>query len=159
MDADDLMETPDETPRCTAKSKQSGERCRRRPIPGGQVCHVHGGARRATRDAARARLLAAADPVCAELIRLTKHDDPAIRLRSSTAVLDRAGLGTAQVEVTGAGGAPIAVQVRADQVVRVITGVLADLEIDLTERVRQVVVSNLRAMSATSSALRAVPDE
>lgn len=28
---------------CTGKSKQSGERCKRRPIPGGFVCVMHGG--------------------------------------------------------------------------------------------------------------------
>ena len=139
--------------RCSATSKQTGERCRRRPIPGGNVCFVHGGGRVATREAARARLLAAADPVAAELVRLTKHDDPAIRLRASAGVLDRAGLGTTRVELTGADGGPIAVQVQAEQVVTVITGVLADLEIELTDRVRQVVASNLRAMSAQTRAL------
>lgn len=29
---------------CTAKSKQSGERCKRRPRPGVKVCWMHGGA-------------------------------------------------------------------------------------------------------------------
>lgn len=28
---------------CTARSKQSGERCKRAPIPGGTVCVMHGG--------------------------------------------------------------------------------------------------------------------
>ena len=28
---------------CTATSKQSGQRCKRRPIPGGTVCVMHGG--------------------------------------------------------------------------------------------------------------------
>lgn len=28
---------------CTATSKQTGERCRQRPIPGGTVCRFHGG--------------------------------------------------------------------------------------------------------------------
>ncbi len=28
---------------CTATSKQSGVRCKRRPIPGGTVCVMHGG--------------------------------------------------------------------------------------------------------------------
>src|SRR5579872_717905 len=34
----DLME-----PRCTATAKQTGERCRNRPVPGGTVCRIHGG--------------------------------------------------------------------------------------------------------------------
>lgn len=29
--------------RCSAMSKQSGEQCKRRPIPGGNVCKIHGG--------------------------------------------------------------------------------------------------------------------
>lgn len=36
--------TADETPRCSATSTQSGERCRKRPIVGGTVCFTHGGA-------------------------------------------------------------------------------------------------------------------
>ena len=28
---------------CTARSKRSGERCKRRPIRGGNVCSMHGG--------------------------------------------------------------------------------------------------------------------
>jgi len=41
----DLMEKrlPPDDRRCTAKSKQSGERCKRRAIPGGHVCIIHGG--------------------------------------------------------------------------------------------------------------------
>jgi hypothetical protein len=31
-------------PRCSAKSKQTGERCKQRPVPGGTVCRFHGGA-------------------------------------------------------------------------------------------------------------------
>ena len=31
------------TTQCTARSKQSGVQCKRRPIPGGQVCVMHGG--------------------------------------------------------------------------------------------------------------------
>lgn len=30
--------------RCTAHSKQTGQPCRQRAIPGGTVCHYHGGA-------------------------------------------------------------------------------------------------------------------
>ena len=33
----------DESKRCTARSKQSGERCRRPVTPGKQVCYYHGG--------------------------------------------------------------------------------------------------------------------
>lgn len=30
-------------PQCKAKSKQTGERCRRHVKPGWEVCHYHGG--------------------------------------------------------------------------------------------------------------------
>lgn len=33
----------DDARRCTARSKQSGQRCRRAAIVGGSVCHFHGG--------------------------------------------------------------------------------------------------------------------
>lgn len=46
---------PMDTPRCTAKAKQTGERCKRRPIPGGRVCVMHGGAIPAVRAAAERR--------------------------------------------------------------------------------------------------------
>lgn len=42
----------DDTRRCTAKSKQSGERCKRAAIIGGTVCKIHGGAIPAVRAAA-----------------------------------------------------------------------------------------------------------
>jgi hypothetical protein len=56
----DPMETRNvmDTPRCTATSKQSGQRCKRRPIPGGPVCVIHGGAAPQVKAAAQARLLA-----------------------------------------------------------------------------------------------------
>jgi hypothetical protein len=45
--------------RCRARSKRSGERCRRLAIPGGAVCVVHGGAAPQTARAALQRLLRA----------------------------------------------------------------------------------------------------
>lgn len=44
-----------ETPRCSARSKQSGEQCKQRPIPGGTVCRFHGGSSPAVRAAAEQR--------------------------------------------------------------------------------------------------------
>ena len=46
-------------PRCRARSKRSGERCRRLAIPGGAVCVVHGGAAPQTARAALERLIRA----------------------------------------------------------------------------------------------------
>lgn len=54
--ADDLMEPR----RCSAKSKQSGERCKRAPIVGGTVCVMHGGKAPAVQAAAEARVVEAA---------------------------------------------------------------------------------------------------
>lgn len=34
---------PTDAPRCTGTAKSTGERCKRRPIPGGTVCVKHGG--------------------------------------------------------------------------------------------------------------------
>jgi hypothetical protein len=51
--AADLMDAP----RCTAKSKQSGERCKRRPVPGATVCSMHGGKIPAVAAAAKRRLM------------------------------------------------------------------------------------------------------
>ena len=47
---------------CTGTNRQ-GERCRRQPIPGGEVCVLHGGAVPVTQDAAKRRLLAMVEPV------------------------------------------------------------------------------------------------
>lgn len=41
---------------CTAKSKQSGERCKRYPVPGGTVCVIHGGRTPGARKTAAANL-------------------------------------------------------------------------------------------------------
>lgn len=69
-----------ERPRCTATSRQSSERCRRVPIPGGNVCVMHGGASPNVAAAARARLERAAQAEVATML----------------------GLGTFPVEIPGA---------------------------------------------------------
>lgn len=57
-----MTQEPMETPRCTATSKQSGERCKRRPVPGLTVCVMHGGKSPAAQDkAARVQAEQAAD--------------------------------------------------------------------------------------------------
>lgn len=61
----------DDSRRCTAKSKQSGERCKRAAIVGGTVCKIHGGGtpvakvaaeRRQQEDAARRALANLGEP-------------------------------------------------------------------------------------------------
>lgn len=44
---------------CSARAKSTGERCQRRPIRGGTVCYVHGGAAPAVKAAAARRLAVA----------------------------------------------------------------------------------------------------
>jgi hypothetical protein len=46
---------PMEARRCTAPARTTGERCKRRPIPGGTVCVMHGGATPSVRAAAERR--------------------------------------------------------------------------------------------------------
>lgn len=61
MDATAPALTPATEPRrCRARSKRSGERCRRLAIPGGTVCVMHGGAAPQVAAAARRRLSDAA---------------------------------------------------------------------------------------------------
>jgi hypothetical protein len=55
-------------PRCTATAKSTGERCKRRPHPGSNVCVKHGGGARQVRAAAKRRL--ALGEAVAELDRL-----------------------------------------------------------------------------------------
>jgi hypothetical protein len=63
-----MTSDPTDTPRCTATAKGTGERCKRRPIPGGTVCVKHGGGAPAVRAAAEQRQVeAAADALVAEL--------------------------------------------------------------------------------------------
>ena len=52
------MPAPDRV-RCTAKSKQSGQQCKKLAIPGGTVCRTHGGKAGQVQRAAQRRLQAA----------------------------------------------------------------------------------------------------
>lgn len=47
----------EETPRCTARSTQSGEQCRNRPVRGATVCSTHGGSAPQVRQKAAERVL------------------------------------------------------------------------------------------------------
>lgn len=89
--------------RCTATSKQSGERCKRAPIVGGFVCDIHGGGTPAVKKSARERLLAMVDPALDALLRALQTGPPCehcgrsdadrdpVVLRAAQLVLDRAG--------------------------------------------------------------------
>ena len=47
---------PDERPRCTAKAVTTGDRCKRRPVPGSNTCVKHGSGAPQVRDAAARRV-------------------------------------------------------------------------------------------------------
>jgi len=93
-------------PRCTAKSKQSGERCKLAPIPGGTVCVVHGGSAPAAKMAAQRRLIGMIDPAMAALLRAIEEcEEWPTKVRAAIAVLDRAGFGpTASLRLDEQGG-------------------------------------------------------
>ena len=86
MDAEHLMGVQ----RCSAQSKQSGQRCKRAVVPGARVCHYHGGAAPQVKEAADERLRALLYPAIqtlAELIDLKEF--PTVRLGASKDILDR----------------------------------------------------------------------
>lgn len=89
-------------PKCTAHNRQ-GQRCGKDALRGTTVCRLHGGAAPQVREAARLRLLQAADPAAAELVAQLKNRKLPARDRRSAAVavLDRAGLGPRAKFVSG----------------------------------------------------------
>jgi len=76
---------------CTATSKQSGQRCKRRPIPGGRVCKFHGGGAPAVRANALERLRALQEPAIATLSYLMEQKAvyPSTAYQAAKDVLDR----------------------------------------------------------------------
>lgn len=79
---------------CRAKSKQSGKRCKQPPIPGGKVCHYHGGAAPQVKLKAEQRIALLVDPALDALSALVRDKwAPRTRLGAARDVLDRAGYG------------------------------------------------------------------
>jgi hypothetical protein len=78
------------TGRCTATSKQRGERCLRQAIPGGTVCYWHGGAAPQAKKAAEARLAELQNPAITRLGELIQQREfPSTALSAVKDVLDR----------------------------------------------------------------------
>ncbi len=78
--------------RCTAKSKQSGERCKQPAIHGGTVCRFHGGAAPQVQQAAKERLAALVDPAIGRLAELIAQKEfPSTAYAAVKDVLDRNG--------------------------------------------------------------------
>lgn len=94
------MVDPDDRPRCTARSKRSGERCKRAPVPGATVCAMHGGAAPQVQAAAERRQqeTAAAAAIASLIPRLddaTPVKDPVGQMEklagALTVMLDKVG--------------------------------------------------------------------
>lgn len=81
--------------RCTATAKSTGNRCRKRPIPGGPVCSKHGGNAPQVRKAAKLRLAELVDPAVATYARaLADPSVPmAVKIRAADSIMDRSGHG------------------------------------------------------------------
>lgn len=81
------------TRQCTARSSQSGKRCRRHAIKGGTVCATHGGKAPQVKERARIRLAQLVDPAITTLAReMTTAQASADRQRAANSILDRAGM-------------------------------------------------------------------
>jgi hypothetical protein len=78
--------------RCAARNRQ-GKQCGNRPIEGGQVCRLHGGAAPQVKRAAQLRLLELISPAIATLAReMAQAPASADRQRAANSILDRAGV-------------------------------------------------------------------
>lgn len=95
--------------RCKAHlTDGSGRRCMKAAIQGGTVCGSHGGGAPQVKQSARARLLEAAAPAAARLVKALGSEDERAAIQAAKLILDRAGLHPAQtVELTGPDGKPI----------------------------------------------------
>lgn len=77
---------------CKATNRQ-GNRCGRRPVPGGTVCRQHGGAAPQVQRKAKLRLLELVNPAIATLAReMMQADKSADKQRAANSILDRAGV-------------------------------------------------------------------
>lgn len=74
-------------PQCTAKSKQSGERCKRRPVPGLSVCVMHGGKSPAAQ--AKAAEVVLAQQADVSLRKLWSGLDVAVPVKDPVASMER----------------------------------------------------------------------
>ena len=92
------------TPRRCRAHRRDKTPCTAYAVHGAVVCRMHGGAAPQVREAARRRLLEAADPAAARLVELLDSDDENIALRAAVALLDRSGLGPSATQVNVDGG-------------------------------------------------------
>ena len=82
--------------RCSARSRQSGKRCKNSSILGGRICRFHGGAAPHVQQKAAERLLALEHPALDVFKRVLEDDEAhpehrALAIRVAESVLDRTG--------------------------------------------------------------------
>lgn len=78
--------------RCTATSRQSGERCKRTVQLGFTVCYFHGAKAPGAPEKAKLRLLSLVEPALATVAQvMATSQSEALRLRAAENVLDRGG--------------------------------------------------------------------
>lgn len=89
--------------RCKAHlTNGSGGRCKKAAIKGGTVCGTHGGSAPQVKRSARERLLEAADPAAARLVKALESVDERAAIKAAQLILDRAGIGPmSAVELSG----------------------------------------------------------
>jgi len=88
------IQNPNGVVRCSAHSSQTGRRCCKPALAGATVCRSHGGAAKHVRNAARIRLVNAADRMARELLKMALDDNvsDSVKLTAIRDALDRAGL-------------------------------------------------------------------
>lgn len=88
--------------RCKATAKSTGERCRRRPHPGAEVCVIHGAGAPQVKRSARQRLTEMVGPALDGLQAALDSGDVRAIIAAARVVLDRSGYGptsTVQLDV------------------------------------------------------------
>lgn len=85
---------PDDPRRCTAKSKQSGNRCGLASVPGLDVCKFHGGGTQASKEKARRIIMEAAQGAAMAMVHMVsdKTAPHNVRVTAAKDIMDRAGL-------------------------------------------------------------------
>ncbi len=93
---------PKDKDRCTAKSKQAGQRCSRYKTAGHAVCYYHGSASPQAKNKVDRLFALAADLALETLVtEMEQAPNSSDRIRAARSILDRAGYGPLRrVEIT-----------------------------------------------------------
>ncbi|MCU1592421.1 MAG: hypothetical protein JWP11_3677 [Frankiales bacterium] len=104
------------------RSDSSGKACQQYRVRGAAVCVRHGASAPQVRQAARLRLLEAADLMAGQMVKLATDTTvpPAVRQRAMADVLDRAGLSARQYVEVSSGEASAQVEQAVDELWRLL---------------------------------------